>query len=314
MSRLTAPVSKKDKEMWVETGLDWVAGDRIAIAPTSFEYLASEENFIKTYDPETGFITLEEKIQFYQWGGDASIADNYNGADLRAEVILLNRNVKIQSIMEEYRRLGVMITESWGGTILTSDVMEFTEDMELRTIYGTTYMDNVEIYNCSQMDSYDAALNWDGASLESVVSNSSLHNGMGWGVNIQNSKNVIFDNNTFYNFRPIGLGVDYSENITITNNVMIRIMERDTIEAFRTYVDRKGGYCICSVYDSSASCKDIVVNHNIAAGITMAGFWALAQNCDEENTKFYGNVAHSIAGTNEGGNGVIFNKDNSEIK
>lgn len=173
-------------------------------------------------------------------------------------------------------------------------------------------MDNVEIYNCSQMDSYDAALNWYQATGESVISNSSLHNGMGWGVNIDSSKNVIFDNNTFYNFRPIGLGVDYSENVTITNNIMIRIMERDTIEAFRTYVDRKGGYCICSVYASSASCKDIVVNHNIAAGITMAGFWAMAQNCEDDNESFYGNVAHSIGGTNSGGMGVIYNADSSD--
>jgi hypothetical protein len=111
LSRLTRPVNKKDLEMWVERDLDWVAGDRIAIAPTSVVHYAFEENFIESYDPESGHIVLLNKIQFYHWGGDASITEKYNGVDVRAEVILLNRNIKIQAVMEMKRRLGVLQEE-----------------------------------------------------------------------------------------------------------------------------------------------------------------------------------------------------------
>jgi hypothetical protein len=52
---------------------------------------------------------------------------------------------------------------------------------------------------------------------------------MGWGANIQNSENVIFDNNTIYNFRPIGLGVDFSTNISIINNIMIGVLDRGSL-------------------------------------------------------------------------------------
>jgi hypothetical protein len=78
-------------------------------------------------------------------------------------------------------------------------------------------------------------------------------------------------------------------------------------------VDRKGGYAICAVYESSnkGKCHDIYVNHNIAAGISMNGFWTMTLGCDEENTKFYGNIAHSIAGGDFGGNGAYFNMDHS---
>lgn len=93
--------------------------------------------------------------------------------------------------------------------------------------------------------------------------------------------------------------------------MLIKVVERTTIEADHTYVDRKGAYAICAVMTSSASCSNITVNYNIAAGATMAGFWAMTLNCDEENTKFYGNVAHSIAGTNDGGNGAMFFDDTS---
>jgi hypothetical protein len=72
-------------------------------------------------------------------------------------------------------------------------------------------MDNVEVYNCSQMDTYDAAIGWDAAAtLESSVTNSAIHNGLGWAVHIENSKNVVFSNNVMFNFRPFGLVVDYS--------------------------------------------------------------------------------------------------------
>ena len=79
-----------------------------------------------------------------------------------------------------------------------------------------------------------------------------------------------------YNFRPIGLAVDYSSDIVINNNVMIKVVERDTIEADPSYVDRKGGFSICTLYWSIASCSNITVNYNIAAGITMSGFVAIA--------------------------------------
>jgi len=114
-----------------------------------------------------------------------------------------------------------------------------------------------------------------------------------------------------YRFRPIGLAVDYSQDIEINYNVLVDVVERDTIEANWSYVDRKGGYAICAVYASMSSCSNITVNYNIAAGITMAGFWAMAQDCDEDNDSFYGNVAHSIAGTDFGGNGVIYSSTGS---
>lgn len=148
--------------------------------------------------------------------------------------------------------------------------------------------------------------------LESSVTNSAIHNGLGWGVHIENSKNVIFDNNVMFNFRPFGLVVEASQDIVITNNVLIKVVDRDTIEANWSYVDPAGGYAICAVQASSSSCSNITVNYNIAAGITQAGFWAMALNCDEENTHFLGNVAHSVAGLNAGGHGAIFFNDKSK--
>lgn len=46
LTRLTVEAFKGDTEIYVETMLDWVAGDRIAMAPTSFKYEASDDRFI----------------------------------------------------------------------------------------------------------------------------------------------------------------------------------------------------------------------------------------------------------------------------
>jgi hypothetical protein len=91
-------------------------------------------------------------------------------------------------------------------------------------------------------------------------------------------------------------------------------VERDTIEANWSYVDAKGGYAICAVLGSSKSCSNVTVNYNIAAGITQAGFWAMFNDCDEDNERFYGNVAHSVFGTDSGGHGAIFFNDKSRPK
>lgn len=59
--------------------------------------------------------------------------------------------------------------------------------------YGQIILDSVEIWNCSQSDSYKAALRFDNAAtLESKVINSAIHNGNAWGVRVVSSNNILF--------------------------------------------------------------------------------------------------------------------------
>jgi len=69
---------------------------------------------------------------------------------MRGEVMLLTRNVKIDA--EDI--------ESWGGQVITSDTIEFDGKMR----FGHTVLDNVEIFNCSQIDTFKAALRFEAAS------------------------------------------------------------------------------------------------------------------------------------------------------
>ena len=104
-TRLVEPALKGDTTFTVETGLDWVEGDRLALLPTSYQWDAWDEIFVVSYDSDTGIVEADHALEYYHFGQAESTGDLYNGLDIRGEVILLTRNVKIQG--EDI--------ESWGG-------------------------------------------------------------------------------------------------------------------------------------------------------------------------------------------------------
>jgi len=54
MTRLLAEAKKGDTSITIAKDLDLVAGDRIALAATSFEHTAGEEAIVKDYVKTTG--------------------------------------------------------------------------------------------------------------------------------------------------------------------------------------------------------------------------------------------------------------------
>ena len=143
MTRLTANINKGDTQVFVEPSLDLVAGDRLAVTASSYQWNSGEDFFIESYNNETGEVQIDRAIKFHHYGAAESTAEKYNGADIRTEVLLLTRSIRI---------VGDDV-ESWGGHMLTSDAIEFdheTNNLIFRN--GQLLMDNVEMYNCSQID------------------------------------------------------------------------------------------------------------------------------------------------------------------
>jgi hypothetical protein len=58
--------------------------------------------------------------------------------------------------------------------------------------YGSMILDNVEIFNSSQIDTHKAAVRFESAVQEwSQVSNCAIHNGYAWAFNVKNSRNIL---------------------------------------------------------------------------------------------------------------------------
>jgi len=89
--------------------------------PTTTSPLNVDYVTIDTYDASKGIVTFTEKLKFYHWGAPTSTAAKYNGIDMRGEVIMLSRNVKIVG----------NDTGEWGGQVVVSDTLE--EDLTERT-------------------------------------------------------------------------------------------------------------------------------------------------------------------------------------
>ena len=82
-----------------------------------------------------GLITLDENLDHYHWGDGQSTGEDYNGVDMRGEVILLTRNIKV--VGED--------ADGWGGQILSTDLFESSGAWRK----GSIVFDHVEVENCS---------------------------------------------------------------------------------------------------------------------------------------------------------------------
>ena len=186
MARLLVPCKTGDTEIYVEGDPGWSIGDDIYLAPTAMQNHHSEYRQIT--DILGSKITLNEPLTYYHYGEGASTADEFNGIDMRGEVLLLSRNIRIEGEDKD----------GWGGQVLGTDMFE--SDGTWRK--GQIIMDQVQVYNCSQKDTYYGAIRFEGhIAGHSRISNSAVHNGLGMGVVILNGNNVELVNNAFVGFR-----------------------------------------------------------------------------------------------------------------
>lgn len=105
MSRLRNVASKGDTMVTVYPGLDWKEGDMVALMPTAIQHNHMDIMNVTSYDASTGELTFTEELEFYHWGKSSSTESTHSGIDMRGEVVLLSRNVRVVG----------NDTDTWGG-------------------------------------------------------------------------------------------------------------------------------------------------------------------------------------------------------
>jgi len=161
----------------VEPGLSWGPNDTIGLPSSTMNWYQVDFAVIQAYDNVTGLLTLDRPLGHYHYGKSVSTGGDYSGIDMRNEVQLLSRNVIIAG----------NDTDAWGCQVVTSDFTEGNGEERL----GRTFLSNVEIYNCSQYDTHKAALRFEGASgAYSFVLNSTVHHGLGIGMEVNDCENI----------------------------------------------------------------------------------------------------------------------------
>jgi len=273
-ARLRLPVQVGQiNDIMVDAGLDWVAGDELYFAPTTIQMHHSDYRIIESYSSSTGLLTLTRGLDHYHYGASKSTAGQYNGADIRCEVKLLTRNVKIAGDD----------TDGWGGTILTTTMLEVDA---LQTRVGHIVMDSVQVYNCSQRDTYKAAVRFDLAytaeTRRNFIRNSAIHNGLGWGLAVKDSSHVTVENTAFIGFRAVGIMIHSSKMLNFDGVFVADVPEREVV-AIDKFVDKRSGWAVCSYFGESG-CDDISIINSAAVGTVWAGFMMYGHECGESST------------------------------
>ena len=162
---------------------------------------------------------------------------------------------------------------------------------------GSLYMDNVQVYNCSQKDTRNAAIRFEGSlGGFSRISNSVFNNGLDYGISLFQSNNVELIKNSFIGFRQVGMRIDNARNCTITGNFIGDVADR-AIQFLDSTIDKMGCVAYCSLESSKVGtpCYEMIFTDNIAAGCPFAGYIAPGyETCGENKKNFYNNVAHSV--------------------
>lgn len=113
---------------------DWQVGDRIAISSTSQNYQQFES--VKIVSINDSLITVEPALKYNHFGN--SIINTVKGnLDMRAEVMLLTRNVVITGDD----------AGNWGCTVQT---IGFNDVDDGKFIYGRAYFKGVQFDKCGQ--------------------------------------------------------------------------------------------------------------------------------------------------------------------
>ena len=222
---------------------------------------------------------MSEGLIYYHWGQPTSTTPKY-GFDIRCEVLLLTRNVRI-----------VGSEGNQGATLTTASIIEMNDiDFTLTARNGQTIIDNVELENMSQIDSENAGLRFEQATEKwHSITNCAFHHGLGWGAKVRDSENVYLHGNIIYSFVRIGITFDGVKNITFDNNFVGKLPERVPDEP-------RGGVLGCSFLGQK--CTDLHITNNIVAGSGWTGYTTRGHSCGAQGTQqvFRNNTAHSIQG------------------
>lgn len=122
-SRLTMDAYPGQEKIFVAPGLDWEAGDIIGLAATNMDWSNYETVTIKNYTAESGQVFLEKNLTKYHFGQADSTGDQYNGVDMRGEVMLLTRNIMIKANTDASSKTKAH-PEHWPCRVLVSDFFE----------------------------------------------------------------------------------------------------------------------------------------------------------------------------------------------
>ena len=220
-------------------------------------------------------ITLSSPLSFFHTGVTVNIANNI--IDLRTEVALITRNVKITTD-----------GNGWQATTIVNDFMDYfvLGDPVFRT--GFVNLDYVQFDGCGQFDTGLACLRFESVNTDhSTVYDCSFKNPGTWALYLNNASYIDFSDNVIVNARWRAVVALSMQSVILNNNMIIRISQRDYTQ---NILDAAAGFHVCS--DFTVACT-FEMNGNRVYGADFAGYIMSAGPCGGTGIVSTGNRVRS---------------------
>lgn len=218
-TQISKDALKGDKQITLKEEVDWQIGEFIVIASTDYSPSHCEEREISEIDNSNSkFPVIKFKTALkYNHNGTidtrTSISGVVDSIDMRAEVGLLTRNIKIQG--DKYSE-----NSEYGFHMLTTA----SKKNGIRT--GILRMSYVELYRggqAFQLGTYPIHFHMLGNAKQSFIKGISIHKAFNRGITLHAVNYLTIDNNVLYNVKGHSIFVEDSvEKFNkVTNNLVI---------------------------------------------------------------------------------------------
>jgi len=111
----------------------------------------------------------------------------------------------------------------------------------------------------SQKDTAKAAIRFEGAlTSEHSVTNTVIHQGLGWGMSITTAANISVSNTYIIGCKTFGLNIVSSNTITIDSIFVSDHIYRE-VDAIGMFADKQAAVAVCSYNEPDTACSEISV-------------------------------------------------------
>ncbi|GAB5526082.1 MAG: hypothetical protein Roseis2KO_39540 [Roseivirga sp.] len=298
------PTSAQPNKIKLAEPVDWKAGDEIVIAPSRAPNGLNDTGFADEYEkkkilyvtPGSQDLILTSDVAYRHTGQTGVYYGNGQSwsVDMRAEVGLLTRNIKVQGDA-------------------ASETSKTGAHMMIMGSSAKAYISGVELYRVGQnQESGRYPFHWHhGLDADGeYFKNSSVHRSYNRALTIHRTNNTLVEDNVF--FDHIGHGIFFEEGNEeghkILGNLVIGSKKPSPLEAMSTRVD--DGETLDEWQNRGPAAYWIThpnntIEGNVAAGTIGTGFWYIFPRWDTGNQNkesqkapfgsFKNNVAHSTS-------------------
>ncbi|XP_071793632.1 fibrocystin-L-like isoform X1 [Asterias amurensis] len=282
-TQLSATVSPGDNTLTVVAETDWVVGDEIVVATTSYEAWQTE-TFIIVAVTDASTFQINGTFEFRH------IAEFQDDYVLAAEVGLLTRNIKIEG--NDY---DLLFDESYGARVLVGRFFQSGTQYK-----GYARISNVQFFHTGQeghSDFYDPRYSLAFLDIGEVdelapsfVKGCSFHNGFSPAIGVFGTEGVLLKDNVVHHTVGPGIIV-WEDNNEIIHNLI-------TLVVFPgTYQDRfEPENLMWNAGIEVEKAGKVILINNTVAGSERVAFKIKGEKCYEAPnplTDWYGNVGHS---------------------